>query len=970
MSRDRKTKSLLIKFIFFIMLFTSFVFSACGGGNSSSDPNQSSEDINNKIQTFTLSVETAGSGVVNNPETWAYDKDKNISLTATPEDGYYFHHWEGDLNGNTNPSVVVMDTNKSVKAVFAPNEKTGDYTLCLNINGQGTLEPAEGVNVYNKSAQVILTPKAKEGWLFHHWQGDITGSAMPVAITMDGNKSITAVFAENASNYTISAITNGNGFIALSPNSGSYTSGTQVAVTAYPSSNWVFHHWEGDISGGTNPTSITMNSNKTIKAIFVEKQRFSLTVTLDGQGSVSPSSGNYTENEAVTLVATPSPGWKFDYWNGDVSSCCVNQSTVIMNKSKTVTAVFSKVNFGLTVSVRGSGSVNLQNGSYDAGSQVAIHAYPTSGYRFDHWEGDVPAGSCSETIVITMDSNRSITAVFIEDSPSEYFLTIQSSIGGVVYPGSGNIKRGMQIRLDAAVYEGYTFDHWEIDGSYCCSTEPTTYITMNANHTVKAVFIGIPQYSLCVSTNNNAYGNVSPSSNTYLNGSLVSITANAYSGYRFDHWEGDYPSGCSTCISISITMNSNKNIKAVFVPEQANLTMQVSGNGTVSPLCGFYSFTKNSQVLLQATPSSGYKLDYWEVNGSNYTTSNYFYLTMDKAYTVKAIFVPVLASISGTITKNGGGALHGVTITLSGTSSGTTITNASGNYTFTGRSNGSYTITPTLVGYVFTPGNRAMTINGSNVTSISFVATVKQNDPIGALLNSMVSIPGGTFQMGSTDDEYGYAQKTTPVHSVTLQSFEIGAFEVTQAQYKAIMGTNPSYFQGSSYPGSENTPVEKLSWYEAMEFCTQLSILTGRTFTLPSEAQWEYACRAGTTTLYSFGYSDALLDNYAWYYSNAYNKGAVYGQPRPVGTKLPNAWGLYDMHGNVWEWCLDSWHANYMGAPIDGSAWEPQAGSNYVYRGGGWDGTTKSCRSADRGGIRPDYRFEDLGFRIVEVTAH
>jgi formylglycine-generating enzyme required for sulfatase activity len=236
-------------------------------------------------------------------------------------------------------------------------------------------------------------------------------------------------------------------------------------------------------------------------------------------------------------------------------------------------------------------------------------------------------------------------------------------------------------------------------------------------------------------------------------------------------------------------------------------------------------------------------------------------------------------------------------------------------------------------------------------------------DPISDLLNSLVSIPGGSFQMGSEDSTYA-----TPVHPVTLQGFEIGAYEVTQAQYEAIMGTNPSYFQeANGYPDTERNPVEQVTWQEAREFCTQLSAQTGRNFTLPSEAQWEYACRAGTTTLYSFGDSDALLGNYAWIWANSDGTGGPYGT-HPVGTKLPNTWNLYDMHGNVWEWCLDSWHGSYWGAPDNGSAWEPETGSYRVLRGGAWDNSAGYCRSAARFGYESPYPGNsNVGFRVVAV---
>jgi formylglycine-generating enzyme required for sulfatase activity len=249
---------------------------------------------------------------------------------------------------------------------------------------------------------------------------------------------------------------------------------------------------------------------------------------------------------------------------------------------------------------------------------------------------------------------------------------------------------------------------------------------------------------------------------------------------------------------------------------------------------------------------------------------------------------------------------------------------------------------------------------GLQATDTCVITVSNLSDPISALLSSMVSIPGGTLQMGSTDNTFGWAMYDTPVHEVTLAGFEIGAYEVTQAQYAAVMGTNPSYYQG---PGTENNPVEMVNWYEAREFCTQLSAQTGRTFTLPSEAQWEYACRAGSTTLYSFGDDDGQLGNYAWYGANSN------GITHPVGTKLPNVWGLYDMHGNVLEWCLDSWHSDYTGAPTDGSAWEPETGPTRMVRGGCFAMEAWLCRSAIRLNAYTESPSFTRGFRVVAVPA-
>jgi formylglycine-generating enzyme required for sulfatase activity len=207
-------------------------------------------------------------------------------------------------------------------------------------------------------------------------------------------------------------------------------------------------------------------------------------------------------------------------------------------------------------------------------------------------------------------------------------------------------------------------------------------------------------------------------------------------------------------------------------------------------------------------------------------------------------------------------------------------------------------------------------------------------------------LPAGKFAMGENDE----------VHEVILsQPFYIGIEEVTQEQYQQVMGENPSSFVG------KRNPVESVSWDEAAEFCRRLSDLpeekkAGRVYRLPTEAEWEYACRAGTTTKYSFGNDEPLVD-YGCFGSNSDRKTHF------VGEKKPNDWGLYDMHGNVWEWCSD-WYGEYpKSAVIDPSG--PNKGSSRVRRGGGWDDVGTDCRSANRLGNAPVIRTSFLGFRVA-----
>jgi formylglycine-generating enzyme required for sulfatase activity len=195
-----------------------------------------------------------------------------------------------------------------------------------------------------------------------------------------------------------------------------------------------------------------------------------------------------------------------------------------------------------------------------------------------------------------------------------------------------------------------------------------------------------------------------------------------------------------------------------------------------------------------------------------------------------------------------------------------------------------------------------------------------------------------------------------PEHKVDVKAFWMAESPVTGRQYEAVLGRNPSKFHGH-----RDLPVENVSWLDACEFCNRLSIVSGTPVRLPSEAEWEYACRAGTLTQFHFGDSPAELPTYAWFENNSG------GHTAPVRLKEPNAWGLFDIIGNVWEWCADHWHDDYVGAPCDGSPWLSAASHRrrHCVRGGAWDMDAFRCRSSYR-----SYDWEEIGtsrtgFRVV-----
>jgi protein-L-isoaspartate(D-aspartate) O-methyltransferase len=261
----------------------------------------------------------------------------------------------------------------------------------------------------------------------------------------------------------------------------------------------------------------------------------------------------------------------------------------------------------------------------------------------------------------------------------------------------------------------------------------------------------------------------------------------------------------------------------------------------------------------------------------------------------------------------------------------------------------------------------------------------------------MVYLEGGSFQMGQTDadktllvDAVGaeeslkHFESELPRHAVTLDAFWIGKYPVTQAQYLAVMETNPALFKVDSSPEENEAlkrrPVEMISWHDAIEFCRRLSQETGYTFTLPTEAQWEYAARAGSSTVFSFGDKSQSLQEYAWYGRNSGDRKWDDGwdmsmnirnncRTHPVGMKKPNAWGLNDIHGNVWEWCLDWYNDDTYSKTERINPEGTETGEFRVFRGGSFLSMAHFCRLAYRGRYQPDSFSNSIGFRVVKLPA-
>lgn len=264
-----------------------------------------------------------------------------------------------------------------------------NFTLTVSTVGSGTVTLNNTGPYYASGEKVELTANPLVGWSFQGWSGDLGGSTNPATLTISGNMSVTATFTQDQYALTINIV--GSGTVDKNPNQATYTWGTNVTLTAYANLGWTFAGWSGGATGTTNPTVVNMTGSKTVTATFTQNQ-YTLTVNTVGQGSVGRNNtGPYHYGDVVQLSATPTIGWSFDHWSGDLTGS-TNPDTIVVDANKTVTATFTENTYTLTVNIDpiGSGSVNSNTTPpYHYGDAVQLTAFPTAGWTFDHWTGDL-----------------------------------------------------------------------------------------------------------------------------------------------------------------------------------------------------------------------------------------------------------------------------------------------------------------------------------------------------------------------------------------------------------------------------------------------------------------------------------------------------------------------------------------------------------------------------------------------------
>lgn len=575
-----------------------------------------------------------------------YGTNTTVSLTAIPEPGWAFKEWTGAISSTDNPASVLVNSDKTVQAVFE------EIKLTVNKEGNGqvsasppglTQTPPFTIE-YGTITNVTLTAVPEPGWAFVEWTGDLTGTDNPAEILVDEVKSVTAVFEERK--LTISK--EGEGQVSAAPPGGAqtptftvnYSSDTEVTLTAMPAVGWIFKEWTGDVSGTDNPAEITVDREKAVTAVF---EQIELTVERNGLGNVTLSPPNVTQTPtfiqtyssatSVTLTAVPDANWVFKEWTGDITSTS-NPATITVDRAKKVKAIFGLRH--LEVDKVGFGSVNVDPPNetlqpyfiktYATDTNVTLTAVSNvSEWGFKEWTGDVTG--TSPTVTLLVDDAKSVTAVFEKirltvNGEGEGTVTVDPPSQTLLLPSYKDYQAGQLVTLVANPASGWGFKEWTGAAS---GTSATTTVTMDKAKSVTAKFGRI-----ALTVNKEGMGQVkvnppdttqTPSFTLYYPlttpATVVALTPEPALGWGFKEWRG-VKRGKEENNPLSLTMSSDDSVTAVFAQAELNVDKVGGGEVHISPPGGIQSlpftgtYAYNAVVTLTPVPDSCWDFDHWE----------------------------------------------------------------------------------------------------------------------------------------------------------------------------------------------------------------------------------------------------------------------------------------------------------------------------------------------------------------------
>jgi uncharacterized repeat protein (TIGR02543 family) len=523
----------------------------------------SPEDPGNKPLSLALTVQGEGTADAD-PQKTTYACGEQVTVTATPQAGWRFAEWQGDLTGSEPVKVFNMIKNTSAKAVFVPDVQV---SLTVMTSGQGSILKEPNKPAYSVGEQVKLTAQAELGHAFTGWTGDVISTSNPVTVTMDTDKTITGNFAKVANRTLTTSVPGGGGTIEVTPEQQDYLNGSVVMLMPVAESGYVFAGWGGDLAGQTAaPYQLVMDADKNVTATF-KQAIHALTVTENpaagGDVIITPQKPLYFDGETVTLEAVAAPGYIFLNWTG-VANSTANPATVIMDGNKTVTANFVTTGeFSLTTASSGPGQIAVVPNipSYAFGDVVTMTATADPGYAFIGWSGDLQ--STANPGVLTMTKSAVVTATFTLDN--QYTLTVTPEGPGQVTtdPERGSYAQDQLVVLRATPDVGFRFVGWS--GDLVGTANPAT-VKMTQNTAITATFEEAIPVDLTIEIDPPAGGSVSlnPQKDEYLAGELVTMTAKAAPGYFFSGWQGD---AAGNSAIYELLMDGDKSVVATFTTQ-------------------------------------------------------------------------------------------------------------------------------------------------------------------------------------------------------------------------------------------------------------------------------------------------------------------------------------------------------------------------------------------------------------------
>lgn len=559
-------------------------------------------------------------------------------------DNYRFHHWEGDADGTDNPTEIVMNSDKEVVAVF---EEVSGTTFHLSVSSEpidaGTVVVDPEQTEYDSGAVVHLTADAHSGWAFMEWSGHLSGSANPEEVVMCSDKLVTARFGHTLG---VSIVPEGKGNVEKYPDLGVYSHNSHVQLFAQPLDGYVFASWGGDTTATEEILYLTMTTNKHVYAEFVPAEvTLEMQMYPEGSGIIAPEVGlhGFQIGEVVSITAYAQPGYCFVRWEGDVENPENYYTTVTMNESKVVKAVFEEdlVTLHMKVYPEGAGSTCPEVGlhSYQRGEVVEVRAEAAEGYRFVRWEGGVENPESLSTTV-TMDESKIVKAKF-EPLHVTLEMRVYPEGSGTTTPATGThtYQIGEIVTISAHSAAGYKFLYWE--GPVAQPTHATTTVTMSGNNVVKAKF-----QKICVTLQMLVYpegsGRTTPpvGVHSYERGQVVTIVSEPEESYRFVRWEGEVVD--SHANTTSVMMYENKIVKAIFEESKVVLEIRVvpSEGGTTEPPAGEYVHHPGDTVVVVAKPNDGFRFVGWEGVVTD-LESDSITVVVNEYTLVKAKFEPV-----------------------------------------------------------------------------------------------------------------------------------------------------------------------------------------------------------------------------------------------------------------------------------------------------------------------------------------